>query len=147
MRQFNEMLSITHHYPAKPTTREAYPAALVCADGGRAAGSDSDGVPLPQSATVVEIAAQQAPRFQVGRLMITSAAAQAIPADEAASALARHAAGDWGNVPPADWTLNDEALRHGGRLFSVYQSSANETFWIITESDRRITTLLLPGDY
>ena len=34
----------------------------------------------------------------------------------------------------------------GDRLLSVYQTQAGEKFWIITESDRSTTTVLLPSD-
>jgi hypothetical protein len=32
-------------------------------------------------------------------------------------------------------------------LLSVYESTAHEAFWIITEWDRSLTTILLPRDY
>jgi len=35
----------------------------------------------------------------------------------------------------------------GGRLLSAYQTGSGQTFWVITESDRSVTTLLLPEDY
>jgi hypothetical protein len=33
------------------------------------------------------------------------------------------------------------------RLFSVYTSTSGTRFWIITEADRSVTTVLLPDDY
>jgi hypothetical protein len=33
------------------------------------------------------------------------------------------------------------------RLFSVYHSQAGKKFWIITEADRSVTTVLLPENY
>lgn len=35
----------------------------------------------------------------------------------------------------------------GARLLSSYRDSDDELFWIITEADRRATTVLLPSDY
>jgi len=32
-------------------------------------------------------------------------------------------------------------------LLSVYQSAAGITFWVLTEADRSVTTVLLPDDY
>lgn len=96
---------------------------------------------------VIAILPARPPLFPCGRLMITPAAAAVIPADEAASALRRHAAGDWGELSAEDWTSNDEALRDGARLLSAYQTRNKERFWIITEADRSVTTLLLPSDY
>jgi len=39
------------------------------------------------------------------------------------------------------------SLKQGFRLLSVYRSSNGTKFWIITEADRSVTTLLLPEDY
>ena len=60
--------------------------------------------------------------------------------------LARHAAGDWGDLCAFDRRQNDIALRHGYRIFSSYDVSA-ERVWIITEADRSVTTILLPEEY
>ena len=60
--------------------------------------------------------------------------------------LARHEAGDWGNVDAHDAAANAEALDLGGRLVSSYETAAG-TLWIITEADRTATTLLRPDDY
>lgn len=101
----------------------------------------------PQATVVIALLTGTVPRFQVGQLVITSKAAASIPADEAIRALRRHAAGDWGCVSKEDWVANDEALREGSRLLSSYQTEDKITFWIITEADRSVTTILLPSDY
>src|SRR5207253_2033193 len=59
----------------------------------------------------------------------------------------RHASGDWGDVGAEDWAANEDALRRGGRLFSVYQVGAEIRLWIITEADRSATTVVLPEEY
>ncbi len=61
--------------------------------------------------------------------------------------LARHLAGDWGDLGPEDRRANDRALRDGTRLFSAYAISPLNALWIITEADRSATTLLLPEEY
>ena len=61
--------------------------------------------------------------------------------------LDRHASGDWGEIDVDDWNANEEALTSGARLMSVYTVSDKQKIWIITESDRACTTLLLPDDY
>ena len=66
--------------------------------------------------------------------------------EEVLTALRRHASGDWGDLCPEDTLANDAALHHGGRLFSAYGQGADR-FWIITEADRSVTTVLLPEDY
>ena len=63
-----------------------------------------------------------------------------------AELLARHQGGDWGDVGAEDRRFNGNALRNGGRLFSAYDTSAGRV-WIITEADRRVTTVLLPSEY
>lgn len=86
-------------------------------------------------------------RVSLGKTVITSGAINALSASDVASALARHASGDWGAVGEEDWRLNDEAYREGSRLLSSYTSALGTKFWIITESDRSITTVLLPEEY
>jgi len=67
---------------------------------------------------------------------------------EIRQALMRHARGDWGDLDQHDWTANEEALEFGMRLFSVYRAeNGKERFWIITEADRSVTTVLMPSDY
>ncbi len=85
-------------------------------------------------------------RFPLGRLVITATAAARLTGDEVADAIVRHARGDWGDLSRADAAENDLALRDGSRLLSAY-GRGDRRFWIITEADRSITTVLLPDDY
>ena len=85
--------------------------------------------------------------FPTGELMITPNALQVVGMEQAAVALARHSRGDWGEVDAHDRKANEDALRDGTRLFSVYRSPDGRKFWIITEWDRSLTTILLPEDY
>ena len=55
--------------------------------------------------------------------------------------------GDWGELDEEDKTANDEALKTGERLLSAYKSATGTKFWIITEADRSVTTILMPEDY
>ena len=84
--------------------------------------------------------------FPLGRLVITATAAARLTGDEVADAIVRHARGDWGDLGPADAADNDLALREGLRLLSAY-GRGERRFWIITEADRSVTTVLLPNDY
>ena len=61
--------------------------------------------------------------------------------------LGRHRQGDWGDTCPHDVKVNEDALKHGDRLMSVYKLPDDTTIWIITEADRSVTTLLLPEEY
>jgi hypothetical protein len=63
-----------------------------------------------------------------------------------ADLLARHSRGDWGDLGAFDRKANDYALKHGERLLSAYDAPAGRV-WIITESDRSSTCILLPSEY
>ena len=85
--------------------------------------------------------------FPLGRTVITrNAQSQLHPLDVFLS-IVRHAARDWGDVCPADREENELSLREGFRLLSSYKDRHGTKFWIITEADRSITTVLLPEDY
>lgn len=86
-------------------------------------------------------------RFPLGLVVATPNALTVLSSEEIQSALGRHDTGDWGDVESEDWQANERALREGGRLFSVYHSRNAVKFWIITEHDRSLTTILLPEDY
>ena len=85
-------------------------------------------------------------RFSFGQLAITANASLWLATEEVMTALQRHASGDWGDLCPEDTLANDTALHDGGRLFSAY-GEGQHRFWIITEADRSVTTVLLPEDY
>ncbi len=85
--------------------------------------------------------------FPLGQLVATPTAMARLSQADISSSLLRHASGDWGEVGDEDRQANEEALRDGTRLFSVYQGEDGTKFWIITEADRSVTTVLLPEDY
>jgi len=84
--------------------------------------------------------------FPLGKLVMTSNAARRLSPREIRDALKRHESADWGDLPPEDVRENECALKHGGRLFSAY-GAGEKRFWVITEADRSVTTVLLPQDY
>ncbi len=86
-------------------------------------------------------------KFPLGRLLATPGALRRLTPADILSALARHAAGDWGDLGAADRAENELSLREGFRLFSAYHSAAGARFWIISEADRSATTVLLPEEY
>jgi hypothetical protein len=85
-------------------------------------------------------------RFPLGQVAITANASVRLSTEEVFTALTRHVSGDWGDLCPEDTLANDTALDQGGRLFSAY-GNGHHRFWIITEADRSVTTVLLPEDY
>ena len=85
--------------------------------------------------------------LSLGQIVATANAISELPNAEMLQALARHCAGDWGDVCEDDRQANEYALANGERILSVYYTETGIKFWIITEWDRSITTILLPDDY
>ena len=83
----------------------------------------------------------------LGQIVATPAALGALTQPDIVEALRRHASGDWGEVDAHDQAANDDAMRDGTRLLSAYRSASGTPFWVITEADRSVTTVLLPDDY
>ena len=86
-------------------------------------------------------------KFPLGQTVITRTALATLPAQDIAAALDRHRTGDWGEVGREDWRANERALKQSERLLSVYRTVDGTRFWIVTEWDRSLTTVLLPEDY
>jgi len=105
--------------------------------------------PTPNPSDAGQPAKSQRKSWNVplGELYATRNADEQLPRHVMLLALARHLSGDWGDVCEEDWKLNDEAMEVGNRLLSSYRSPDGVKFWIITEWDRSVTTILLPDDY
>ena len=95
-----------------------------------------------------------AAKFPLGRLAATPGALEAMAASGQTPEffIAKHLAGDWGEVGAEDWQLNDEAVRDGSRLLSVYRTLKGVRLYVITEAaddngHRATTTILLPEEY
>ena len=84
--------------------------------------------------------------FPLGQLVATPGALDALAkaGQPPLPFIIRHLRGDWGEICKDDWQQNDEAVEDGDRILSSYRTSLGEKIWIITESDRSATTLLLP---
>ena len=91
--------------------------------------------------------ASGSPKFSLGKTVITPHAQSCLPHEEILAALGRHHSGDWGDLSDGDKRENELSLREGFRLLSAYRTNTGEKFWIITEADRSVTTILLPEDY
>jgi hypothetical protein len=87
-----------------------------------------------------------ATRFPLGRIVMTANASGQLNAVEVEKGLRRHASGDWGELCPEDAHENELSLKEGFRLHSVF-GTGERRFWIITEADRSVTTVLMPEDY
>lgn len=86
-------------------------------------------------------------KFDLGKIVLTTAAAETLTQSEVVAALRRHRRGDWGNVSPDDWRENDASVQLGLRLISTYEASDGTEFLVITEADRSATTVLFPHEY
>src|SRR5665213_1303471 len=86
-------------------------------------------------------------KFWPGHLYFTAAADRELVREDIEAAIKRHYLGDWGDLCAEDKDANEQALQFGGRLFSAYHDRKGVKFWIITESDRIATTVLLPDVY
>ncbi len=86
-------------------------------------------------------------KFNLGTIVITPMAMKELDQMSVIDSLNRHSQGDWGEVSEVDREENEVSLKEGLRLLSVYHDTHGIKFWIITESDRSATTILLPSDY
>ena len=87
--------------------------------------------------------------FSAGKVVATAGALDALSriGENPLTYIARHVAGDWGDLEEEDRLENDRSLRDGSRLLSAYHLRDGTKIWIITEADRSATTVLLPEEY
>jgi hypothetical protein len=88
-------------------------------------------------------------RFPLGQTVATPGALAAIDRNHAEplTFLARHQAGEWGDLDPMDLAENEHSINCGLRLLSAYTLLDGTRIWIITEADRSSTCILLPEEY
>jgi len=88
-------------------------------------------------------------KFSLGRVVATPGALKALEEtnQNPFEFLARHQAGDWGEICEEDRRENEFSVRNGFRILSAYRTRNNTRIWVITEADRSATTLLLPEEY
>jgi hypothetical protein len=86
-------------------------------------------------------------KFRLGHVVSTPNALSQLSQEDILMAIRRHQSGDWGDLDTEDKAANDRALVERTRVFSVYRSALGVKFWLITETSRRVTTILLPEDY
>jgi hypothetical protein len=89
------------------------------------------------------------PLFKVGRVVLTPGAAEVLDASDQSpwTFLIRHMSGDWGELAADDKQRNDEAVRDGERILSAYTAANGVKLWVISETDRSSTAILLPEEY
>ena len=102
-----------------------------------------DGEPVPST----NMKTTSKTLFALGALVCTPSVLNDFTPEEQQTCLARHSAGDWGDLDAEDKKANDYALKTGGRILSSYKFAGNRKLWIISEHDRSATTLLKPEEY
>jgi hypothetical protein len=90
-------------------------------------------------------------RFSLGKLHVTPGAIAALArtGTDPATLLDRHQHGDWGHVDIDEALANNDAVDSGALLHSIYDldPAAELTVWVLTEGDRRATTVTTPSEY
>ena len=86
-------------------------------------------------------------KFRLGKIVSTPNALSQLTQEDILLGIQRHQAGDWGDMDEQGRHENELSLKLGLRLWSVYHAGNGVKFWLITESDRSHTTVLLPEDY
>lgn len=86
-------------------------------------------------------------RFRLGHIVATPNALSRLTQEDILAGIRRHQSGDWGELDEHDRQENEASLIGGARLMSAYRAANGTTFWLITEADRSVTTVLLPEDY
>jgi hypothetical protein len=88
--------------------------------------------------------------FELGKISVTPSAISIIASFKVpiGTLLDRHEQGDYGEVSEMDWRENTLALlpETVERIMSVY-IVGTEKLWIITDPDRKLTTLLTEEDF
>ena len=97
--------------------------------------------------------------FQTGTILHTSTVNQSAQENPVFAlflmqSINRHKDNDWGDCCETDWEMNDTAITEKNRIFSVYNLPHDlksihhdQKIWIVTEWDRKYTTILFPSEY
>lgn len=89
--------------------------------------------------------------FQLGQTCITKGVNQLIENenisyDDVTSMIRKHVTGDFGELCEEDKEINLQAIKDGDRILSKYKIKEN-SFYVITEWNRSVTTVLLCDEY
>ena len=85
-------------------------------------------------------------KFELGQVAVTATAAAELPQMDMFAMFAAHQAGEWGNLDASDKKANEAALKNGDRILSRYEHPTG-SYYVITEWDRSVTTLMRVEDY
>lgn len=93
--------------------------------------------------------AERKHRFPLGQIVATTQCLSELESSGQTPLefIQQHANGQWGLVCEEDRQANEDALRDGDRLLSVYKTKLGTKLYCITEWDRSVTTLLCSSEY
>jgi len=86
-------------------------------------------------------------KFELGDVCVTRGITENFTEGFVILCITRHTLGDWGDLDEEDKESNNLALIGEERIFSVYESTERKKLYVITERDRKLTTILLPEEY
>ncbi|WP_233143675.1 hypothetical protein [Aggregatibacter actinomycetemcomitans] len=84
--------------------------------------------------------------FTLGKITVTAAISEILNAAQIYHLIRQQLCYDWGNTCQSDWLLNDNAVKHQGRVVSLHAVDDEDVF-IITEADRSVTTIMFAYEY
>jgi len=84
--------------------------------------------------------------FELGHVIATPAASESLGTGRVIKLVSLHCSGVWGDLCIEDVNANWRAIENGNRILSHYKLDCGD-FYVITEWDRSITTVLLVNEY
>ena len=84
--------------------------------------------------------------FSLGVCTATRGAGDTLESHQMMNMLKRHSTGDFGELCEEDIKVNMDSIKYGARVLSKYTVNGNE-YYVITEADRTVTTILLTDEY
>lgn len=88
------------------------------------------------------------PKFSLGKTFATAAVTAWAEQEkiDLSRYLHQHNCGQWGDLDAEDKVANEDAHKHGSRIFSSYKIGKRKVF-CITKADRSLATLLFANEY
>ena len=84
----------------------------------------------------------------LGNVQISMQAKKQLMAVDISRALARHRNGDWGDISPQKWRMNNQVLIRGDRhIFSCYHGYNNMIFGVLTSSEHSKTQIFMEEEF
>lgn len=85
--------------------------------------------------------------FRTGQIVVTAGVMSSLTLEEISECVYRHIHGDFGILEDEDRQANIDAIRTGeDRIFSAYNYDCTK-YYVITEWDRSVTTVLRADEY